>query len=191
MKRILTLLVVVVAFAGTASAPYSTRGFGLRPHFLGAAWSLDDFETDTQAGGGFGVNLAYGFSEVVAAYLEFSGAEIEPDEGDPYVLGHVDLGAIFTVGAPTSKVKGNFMVALNGRVFELDQPGANVEGSGGGLTAGGGVLYFVSHKVALDANLLWTFGEISEIKVNGLTWNTNLDATSTRFNLGIAWFPGR
>ena len=191
MKRILTLLLVVVGFAGSASAQYSTRGFALRPHFVGVSWSLDDFESDREAGGGFGVNLAYGFNEVVAAYIEFSGAQIDPGEGEPYALVHVDLGAIFTVGAPTSKVKGNFLVALNGRAFEIDQEGANVEGSGGGLTAGGGVLYFVSSKVAIDANLLWTFGEISDVEVNGLTWTTNLDATSTRFNLGIAWFPGR
>lgn len=191
MKRSLLLTVTMVAFVGIASAQYSTEGFFVRPHFLGAAWELDDFETDTQAGGGMGVGLGYGFTKTVAAYIEFSGAQINPDEGDEYVLAHVDLGAIFTVGAPTSKVKGNFMVALNGRAFELDQPGANVEGTGGGLTAGGGVLYFVSQKVALDFNLLWSVGEISEIKVNGLTWTTNLDATSTRFNFGVAWYPGR
>ena len=191
MKRILLLLVVTLAVVVPASAQYSTKGFFVRPHFLGTAWRLDDYESDTQSGGGMGLNLGYGFNETVAAYIEFSGAEIDPDEGENYVLAHVDLGAIFTVGAPTSKLKGNFMVALNGRAFELDQPGLDVEGSGGGLTAGGGILYFFSRSVALDLNLLLSFGEITEIKVNRFTADTNLDATSSRFNLGVAWYPGR
>jgi hypothetical protein len=191
MKRILLLLVASVAFVGAASAQYSTRGFFVRPHLVGAAWRLDDFEEDAEAGGGLGLALGYGFNERVAAYLEFSGANIDPDTGSDYGLGHFDLGAMFTVGSYASRLKGNFMVALNGRAAELDQPGADIEASGAGLTLGGGVLWFTSPNLALDLNLLFTVGEISEVEVNGLTWNTNLDATSTRLNLGVAWFPGR
>jgi hypothetical protein len=66
----------------------------------------------------------------------------------------------------------------------------NLEISGGGLTFGGGIQYYVAPAWALGANLRWTVGEFSTVKFNNVSIDGfELDATSTRLNFGLTWRP--
>ncbi|MBA3560579.1 MAG: hypothetical protein H0W30_18515 [Gemmatimonadaceae bacterium] len=65
-----------------------------------------------------------------------------------------------------------------------------LQASGTGFTFGGGLQYHFTPKVALNTSLGWTVGEFSTIKFEDVSVDgLNMDATSTRFNLGISWFP--
>lgn len=66
----------------------------------------------------------------------------------------------------------------------------DLEASGSVFSLGGGVQYFVSRKVALNGAVFWSGGEFSTVSLNGVgVTNAELDATSTRLNLGLAWYP--
>jgi hypothetical protein len=48
----------------------------------------------------------------------------------------------------------------------------------------------MSPKLALTGGLKWTVGEFSTIKVGSVSLNDlDIDATTTRLNFGLTWFP--
>ena len=98
LKRIAFLL-SMLAVVPAASAQFSTAGMTLRPHLVGAAWTIDNTTVDAESGGGIGLGFDYGFSELIAAYVELSGSSIDGAGGESYALAHVDLGARFTFGS--------------------------------------------------------------------------------------------
>lgn len=175
----------------SANAQYTTSGFFLKPHLIGAAWTLDDLDVDAESGGGGGLGLGYGFSEQWAVFIEGSAATIDAPDGGDYTLAHFDIGARFTLGNASSKFKGILDAAFTGRSAQFDIFGTKVELNGTGITVGVGLNYFLSRSIALDTGLSWTFGSIDEIKVGAFTEDVSVDATSARFILGIAWFTGR
>lgn len=175
----------------SAHAQYTTDGFFLKPHLIGAAWTLDDLDVDAESGGGGGLGLGYGFSEQWAVFVEGSAATIDDPSGGEYTLAHFDIGARFTLGNSSSKFKGILDAALTGRSAQFDLFGTKIELNGTGFTLGVGLNYFLSRSVALDTGLAWTFGSIDEVKVGAFTEDVSVDATSARFILGIAWFTGR
>ncbi len=189
MSRYLIIIVVAGFTIHTASAQYSNKGWSIRPHFSGVAWTLDDL--DIESGGGFGLGVTYGYSELIAPYLEFHGATLEAAEGGTYVLAHFDLGARFTFGQRQNPLKFTANAALSGRAAEWDAAGLTVEASGANLTLGAGVEYHLSRQIGLDFNLQTMFGSISEAKIGGVAFDVDEPATSVRANIGIVWKVGR
>jgi hypothetical protein len=62
--------------------------------------------------------------------------------------------------------------------------------SGGAITLGGGFLFYFNETLAADLQLLWSGGRFTEITVDNVTvGGLELDATSGRFNIGVAWWP--
>lgn len=190
-KIVLFISALSVLTVLTVQAQYSTKGFFVKPHAIGAAWTLDDLDVDAESGGGGGLSLGYGFSDLLAIYFEGSAAQIDPDGGVKYTLAHADLGLQATLGSPSSRIKVFFTGAVSGRVAELRFAGQTIELSGPGYTVGGGVNYFFSSALGLDAGLQATFGSIEEVKVGAFSEEVSIDATSLRVNLGLVWYPGR
>jgi hypothetical protein len=87
-------------------------------------------------------------------------------------------------------------VALSVRAVGVDD--AVVEGNpetdvgfyGGALSVGGGIMFYFNETLAADLQLIWSGGRFTEVEVDNVTIEgLEIDATSTRFNIGIVWWP--
>jgi hypothetical protein len=63
--------------------------------------------------------------------------------------------------------------------------------SGGGITIGGGLQYFTSPRVAIDAGLLFTSGSFTRIEVDGQQheYDQGVGFSHSRLQLGVTWHP--
>ena len=178
-----------------------TSGFFAAFGLAGASIAIEELDDERESGGGAALRLGYGFTPRFAMFVEGSGAALETDDGD-IALGHFDVGARYHFANPRRPVVPFLEVALTGRalmqddVVLVDDGGETVEGdvelSGAGFSFGGGVLYFLNPRVALNADLKWTVGELDEVRIGNVSISgLEMDATSTRLNVGVHWFPQR
>lgn len=185
------------AEAQTARTPTTGLFAGLALH--GAAIQIEDLSDERESGGGATVKLGYGFNRLFALYVEASGASLRTDNGENWTLGHVDIGSRFSLGSTAGTLVPYLQVAVTGRagtredVVLQGSPGPrDLEISGAGLTAGGGLLVFFHPQWAFDADLKFTAGEFSTIRYGNVSVEGfEIDATSTRFNVGVSWHPGK
>lgn len=205
MKRLLLipafllLTTASVQAQGAISMESNGEGFFVGLHLGAATWSVDDLEIDAESGGGAGLTVGYGFSQLISAYLTADAASISPDLGESYTLGHGDLGVLFTFGSTTSAVRPYLDAAFNVRqatadlVDETTGQTEELTISGNGLTVGGGVRYHLSLPLAIDAGAKLTFGNLTEAKLGGvsITLPESASANSVRINVGLVWFPGQ
>ncbi len=199
------LLIFAVSFMYTASAraqgaismQSTGEGFFLGAHLGAASWTADDLEIDGESGGGAGITLGYGFSQLISAYFTADAASISPDIGGSYTLGHGDLGVMFSFGSTTSAVRPYVDAAFSVRQAKQDiQDETGTQEftvSGAGLSVGGGVRYHLSLPFAIDAGAQLSLGEFTEVELGGvsITLPEAASATSVRINVGIVWFPGQ
>ncbi len=184
--------------AEAQSTRSATRGFfaGLGLH--GSAIEIEDLDDERESGGGATLKLGYGFTRLFALYVEGSAASLSTDNDEEWTLAHFDLGARFSLGGPTSAVVPYLLAGLSGRagtredvLLQGSTTPRDLEISGGGLTGGAGILIFFHPAWAFDADLKFTAGEFSTIKYGNVSVDgLEIDATSTRFNIGVSWHPG-
>lgn len=195
MQRLLPLLALLLMAATPALAQRSsTNGFNIGLHLNGSSITIEEFgfDDETNSGGGGGLVLGYGFGERAALYLNFDGAAINADEADEYTLGHGDLGVLLHFGSPYAALRPYVDLGLTGRVATFQTDIGDVNISGGALTVGGGLKYFFTPGLALDAALKLSFGQFTEVELNGRTADIDdIDANTGRFNIGLVWYPNR
>lgn len=165
----------------------------------GGAISVDDVTDGTVSGGGVTFRIGYGLSPTLALFLDASGSSIEGDAN--YLVGQVDLGVRYHFAAPARAVVPFLEASLTGlSITPEDQASLNDEGKwlgsvdywGSGFSVGGGVLYFVSPRFALNAGARLTRARMTEVTLNRVTVSgLDLDAPVSRITLGVAWFPMR
>jgi len=90
----------------------------------------------------WGIKAGYGFSRLFTLYLGIEGAEMNAgdfsgDENEEFGLGFAELGAQF-----------NFRTGKPAAVFDPDED-SDITFTGGGITLGGGLKYFVSKRLRL------------------------------------------
>ena len=174
----------------------STKGFFVGAHLNGSSLTADDFNDETQDGGGAGLHLGYGFTSRLALVTEFTVAALDDGNGGDIGFGHFDLGLRYAWTSPTRRWVPSLELGVTGRalaqedaVLDDGEP-HDVSLSGAGFTVGGGIQYYVSPKLALGAMVKFTGGELDRFKVDNVSIDDlNIDASSTRVNLGITWYP--
>lgn len=194
MTSILTALLLLFPTITSAQAEAETSGLMLNLHLNGSAVATDSSD-DIENGGGLGLAAGWGFSPNFMLYAagdaaSISGADSEPD----YSLGHFDLGVRYSFAAPARSWVPFLLAGVSGRAAVWDDliQGQDLEVTGAGVTAGGGISYFFTPAWALQTSLEWTFGEFSDVTVGDQSANLeqySFSATSTRFDLGISWHP--
>ena len=204
MKR-LTSILLTAAVAALAFPPSSlqaqrsaTRGFMLGAHLSGASLTLEN-EDRNEAGGG-GLIVGYGVNRNITLLVQFDGAQFDEQstgdlEGD-WRMGHVDFGVRYSFANSLRSWVPYLQGAFGYRSVSVQDPIVDnvqreeVEISGGGLTLGGGVDIYFAETFALDLQLLWTGGEFNTLRVDNVSaTGFDVDATSARFNVGVAWWP--
>ncbi len=204
MRRSLALspsLVLVAALA--ASTPLhaqesTTRGFNVGAHISGQ--SLTPENGDRSNAGGGGIILGYGFNRSFQLFLQFDGGQFDVAnaavEGD-WTMGHGDLGVRYHfanslrswVPYVQAALTGRYVTVTNGRVNQVTQS-EDITLSGSAITLGGGILFFFNETLAADLQLALSGGRFTDVKVGTVTFNNaEVDAQSTRFNIGVSWWP--
>lgn len=173
----------------------SIKGFNLGLFLNGSAAQVEDAD-EPDSGGGVSLHLGYGVNESVSLFLRGSGAAIQAEgfAEDEYALAHFDLGARYSFGSTASRLRPFIQAAYSGRAASFDLgPEGTLDVRGSGITGGGGLEYFVSPALAIEAGLSFTGGEFTEGRLDDSEWvdldDASIDMTTTRFDLGISWHP--
>jgi len=204
MKR-LTCTLLAATVAGLVALPLAlqgqestTRGFMLGAHLSGASLTLENQDRNNAGGGG--LIVGYGLNRNITLLLQLDGAQFDEQstgtvEGD-WQMGHVDLGIRYSFANSLRRWVPYLQGAFGYRSVSVQDPIVDntqreeVEISGGGLTLGGGLDFYFTESFALDVQLLWTGGEFNTLRVDNVSaTGFDVDATSARFNLGVAWWP--
>jgi hypothetical protein len=194
---------LLAAFAaGTAVSPAAaqrstTRGFTVGAHLQGASLQVED--DDPAGGGGAGLRVGYGFNRNFAGYIEADGIAFDvdnPDFGGEWSMAHVDLGLRYSFANSLRRWIPFIEGAIGARAVRLDN--ATVDSaavdelnfSGGALSIGGGLGFFVSEKLAIETLVKFSGGTFEQIDVGNVSVNDlDIEASSFRFKIGLAWWP--
>ena len=196
------LLGVLVGFASVparAQAQQSTtRGFSFGAQLIGTSLAVE--QDDANRGGGLALRAGYGFNRIVTVFVQLDGSQIDIPRGDNIVgewgLAHADIGARFHFANSLRRWVPYLEAAVGARSVSVDNPRVDGERldklsfNGGAFTVGGGISTHFSPSWALDVSLKVSGGQFTEIDVGSAAIrNLDLDATSTRFGVGVVWWP--
>lgn len=200
------------------SSVVKTKGLMIGGHVTGTAIkfgeikeSASDISTtasdDYESGPGGGVVVGWGLNKWLMIYAGLDIAKIKLkgledfDDDEPfnvipgdYALIHGDLGARFSFVRDNSSLVPYANVAVSSRDASVEVLGEEFTLHGVGVTLGGGLQYFFTPKLALDANLQFTAGKFSEAEAAGV--KVDLDkfaevknSNSARVNIGLRFYP--
>ena len=176
----------------------TTRGFNVGLHISGASLKVED--GDRHNAGGAGIMVGYGFNRTIQVFFAADGAEFDVDDAEvqgTWTMAHADLGVRFHFANSLRRWVPYLQAALGGRVVsvsnaEVNQQtqSENVSMSGGSFTVGGGILVYFNQTLAADVQLVWSDGEFTTIEAGNVSLSGfDLDAQSSRLNVGISWWP--
>lgn len=200
-RRALVALLVAASTAATAAEAQesTTRGFVLGAHLNGTSLTVED--SDRSNGGGGGLVFGYGLNRSFTLFVQLDGSSIDVRNQDDvegkWAIGHVDLGLRYHFANSLRSWVPYLQAAFTGRAVRVTElaPGSvfedsEVEFSGGAFTLGAGILLYPAQTFAFDLGLLFSGGEFSDVRVNQTTTTgLDIDASSSRFNLGVVWWP--
>jgi hypothetical protein len=174
--------------------PASTKGFSVgghvaiidsHPDAFDLAGQRTDIEGVTTAGGG--ASVAYGVTNWLTFVLNGDGRESDEDRHQVFA----DIGVQFVLPGG-SRFRPHLDIALTGRRAEFEASTGTVDTRGASVSLGGGVLYFMSRSLALDATLLRTAGDLDQyVDDKRVTDEEPINISATRLLLGVRWYPGR
>lgn len=176
----------------------TTRGLHLGFHLQGASLQVED--ADPSGGGGAGFRVGYGFNRIFTLYFEADGVTVEAGDPDVFAgnwtLGHAEIGARFHFANSLRAWVPYLEVALGGRsatvkdVVALNQAWEDVDVTGGAFSLGGGIYVYFSETLALEVGLKVSSGQFTQIDLGPISvQNLDIDAQSSRFKVGIVWWP--
>jgi Outer membrane protein beta-barrel domain len=186
--------------AGPLSAQESTtRGFVVGAHVGLGSVSIEGSERSS--GGGGGLMVGYGINRRFTIYAQLDGATIDvrnqPDVEGSWAIGFGDVGVRFNFANSLRSWVPYVQAALGVRVVSItDIPLANpasgedVSISGGSFSLGGGFMLYPSESLAFDIGVISTGGQFTTLTVGSTSQSGfDVDANSSRFNLGVVWWP--
>lgn len=183
------------------TARSNTRGIMFGAHLNGSALTYE--KQDTESGGGAGITMGWGFTPKLQVFLNVDAAKVDIkvspgngqdpdiDVGESYALVHGDIGLRYSFANPSRAFVPYVSAAFSTRAATAEVLGEDVSISGPAFTVGGGIQYFFTEKLALDAGLLFSTGKFDTVKIGNVTIDGIDSETSntTRVNIGVKFFP--
>ena len=144
-----------------------------------------------ESGNGGGLELGYGFGPRWALYGDVSGAGVNGEGDDRYLLTHVDVGARVHFRAGPNRVVPFIQLGLAGRDEREDVSGHTVSANGGGVSLGAGLHAHFTPTFAFSGSIIGVVGNFNNSHIdNESVSDASTSATSVRVHLGLVWFPG-
>ncbi|HEY0151320.1 MAG TPA: outer membrane beta-barrel protein [Longimicrobium sp.] len=182
LTTLVTIGAVAAAFtAGSASAQAgtdqsSTRGLGVGVSFNASAVGVGA-PREANTGSGVGVAIGYGVNDNLSFFARTNYA---------YRSSHLDAGVRYSFGSPRAALRPYAELAAT-RVGTT--PAEGFRSTGYGATAGVGVEYFVSRKLALDVGVVHSEGRFTSREIAGEPVEGTFRFASSRLNIGLKWHP--
>jgi len=142
-----------------------------------------------EGGGGMQFTIGYAFTPGIGVLLHGGGVML--NEEQERVLGGVELALRYSfVNAPRSLVPYMEM-ALGGFALKDGVGNGRSELAGGSLSVAGGFNYFVTRRVALNADFRYNMGMFPTVSVDSrnITDDARMGFSSSRVNVGLNWYP--
>jgi hypothetical protein len=175
----------------------TTRGFTVGAHLQGASLTVE--EGDPDGGGGFGARVGYGFNRRFTGYFETDAIVFDvanPDFGGYWSMVHVDVGVRYNFANSLRRWVPFLEGAIGVRAVQVDDARVNGDSvgelnfTGGAFSLGGGVSFFATEKLALETVMKFSGGTFEQVDVGNVSVNNlDIDASSFRFKIGLAWWP--
>ncbi|HEY0024045.1 MAG TPA: outer membrane beta-barrel protein [Longimicrobium sp.] len=190
--RNMLLAAAAVLVSSTAHAQVShNRGWMVNAHVAGAATGGAAEDAEVRRGGALGAAVGYGFSDRLALLLSVDRGRVKypgPLTADD---GPIDIALRASFLDEHSPLRPYLTSGITG-VAESPRPDdTGLVRSASGITIGGGLQYFTTPRVALDAGLLFTAGSFTGCEVEGekYEYDEGLGFSHSRLQLGITWHP--
>jgi len=144
-----------------------------------------------ESGNGGGLELGYGFGPRWALYGDASGAGVNGEGDDRFLLTHVDLGARVHFRTGPNRVVPFIQFGLAGRNEREDVNDHTVSATGGGISLGAGLQAHFTPTFAFSGSVIGVVGNFNDSQVDNESGSDgSTSATSVRLHLGLVWFPG-
>jgi len=211
MKHITIAVTALALIAGSAQAQKSrsprlipeTLGFMVAGHGLfstgvSIAGPGVRREVKTDSGEGVGLQLGYGFTKQLTAY---ASADVSKQNSGSFNtmmgLKRLEAGARWSFPKPGSRSVPyvSAHVGTHALTGHSDDGGLSVSIriTGKEIGAGGGLLYAVSPKIALDAGVVADYGKFSQQRLSGDVNGGNAinanNSSKFRLKVGFNWHP--
>jgi hypothetical protein len=167
-------------------------------HLQAASLSVQEGDSDGGAGAGF--RIGYGLNRIITLYFELDGISVDSEGSDEFrgtwSLAHTDFGARFHFASTLRSWVPYLEVAVGGRAATVSDATSNgnevgdINFLGGSFSLGGGIYWYLTETFGLDVGLKLTGGEFDEVDLGPILLDDlDIDASSTRFKIGIVWWP--
>jgi hypothetical protein len=191
-------LVATLPFHASAQRGSSkTRGLFVGAHLEGASLKVED--SDRSNGGGGGVVAGWVFGNGIGVFTQFDRSNVDvrnqPDTEGTWSITQFDAGLRYYFKRPQSTVVPYLQGSGTYRDVKVEElpgsPGSVIDVSGTGFTAGAGVDLHITPSVAFEFALLFTSGSLKDAELDGAPIDgfESVSAQSSRFNLGLTWWP--
>jgi len=195
---ILRAIVMAAALAGVLAASAAaqedpTERSRVSGMALGVFASGSAVRTEGASGAGLGrgMHLGFGFADRFSLILRIRESEVRrPDPGESFSFDDGDLGLRYSFGDAGRALRPFAQAGFNGAFVSFDD--SDVQMHGPGLTGGGGVEYFVTRGVAVDAGVSFTVASLTKGRdVDGEfeILDRRVSARGARLEVGVSWHP--
>jgi opacity protein-like surface antigen len=172
---------------------------GLNVHLYGSLvrWSstfFDQLDESDPNGIGAGIRLGYGFNQRFEVFAQYEAQTLKlKSDWKVNRMTTLVAGVRANFGGTLQKVRpfieaGYALtnlkidpVSLNGRLYEFKLQGP-------GVWAGGGVHYFVTPQLSINARVGGTFGKFNSFLASGQGFEDRPDVNTFRASVGIIYF---
>ncbi len=180
----------------------SVHSYGVYANWNSNSHFLDDIAKDDPAGMGFGIELRYGFNNMLSAYVSYGGVNFNQDkEWEDYKTALYRLGGQYNFGGSTSRMRpfinagGVFQNFKLARIFLEDQgvliaDDAKLVAKGFAVEVGAGLKYHLIPEMVFELSVAGQFGGFGKNFIDGrmFEFEEKIDTQHIFVRFGVGYF---
>jgi hypothetical protein len=156
----------------------------------GATFEEHTFDSrGREGGGGMHFTVGYAFAPGIGVLLHGGGVVLNEEE--ERMLGGVELAVRYSFASSSRSLVPYMEMALGGFALEEGFENGGAELAGGSLAVAGGFNFFVTRRVALNADFRYNMGMVTTVSLGSRTIadDARMGFGSSRVNVGFNWYP--